>query len=154
MYYLSVTNTGTSTLGFSIQMDGKDCATDDFNNDGLPDCWEIAYFGSIYTYGPNSDPDGDGLSNLQEFQLGTDPTVPNTGTMVNTMVLPVYNADGTFGFSALGVLNQQYRVQSSSSLQPGSWTDVTNVIQLAPIQPVIVPKDNSTPTRYYRMVYP
>ena len=154
MYYLSVTNTGTSTLGFSIQMDGKDCATDDFNNDGLPDCWEIAYFGSIYTYGPNSDPDGDGLSNLQEFQLGTDPTVPNTGTMVNTMVLPVYNADGTFGFSALGVLNQQYRVQSSSSLQPGSWTDVTNFIQLAPIQPVIVPKDNSTPTRYYRMVYP
>jgi hypothetical protein len=152
MYYLTVTNTATNAQGFSFQMDGKDCATDDFNNDGLPDCWEIQYFGSIYTYGPNSDPDGDGLSNLQEFQLGTDPTKPDTS--LNTLVLPGFTPDGNFGFSSLGVLFQQYRVQASSSLLPGTWIDVTNFIQLAPVQPVVVPRDTSTPTRYYRLVSP
>ena len=133
-------------------MDGKDCATDDFNNDGLPDCWEIQYSGSIYTYGPNSDPDGDGLSNLQEYQLGTDPTKPDTA--LNTLVLPAFTPDGNFGFSSLGALFQQYRVQTSSSLLTGSWTDVTNFIQLSPVQPVVVPRDNSTPRRYYRLVSP
>jgi hypothetical protein len=152
MYYLTVTNTDTIVQSFSFQMDGKDCATDDFNNDGLPDCWEIQYFGSIYTYGANSDPDGDGLSNLQEFQLGTDPTEPNT--TLNRMVLPTFYPDGTFGFSSVGVLFQQYRVQSSSTLFAGSWTDVTNFVQLSPVQAVIVPKDSSSPTRYYRLVSP
>ncbi len=47
----------------------------DTDNDGLPDAWEIQHFGNL-DQGPNDDFDGDGLSNLREFQDGTDPTVP------------------------------------------------------------------------------
>ena len=43
------------------------------DNDGLPNAWEMSYFGHL-NYGPNDDPDGDGLTNLMELQLGTDPT--------------------------------------------------------------------------------
>jgi hypothetical protein len=44
--------------------------------DGISDEWRLRYFGSISA--PNSDagadPDGDGVSNLIEYQNGTDPT--------------------------------------------------------------------------------
>jgi hypothetical protein len=45
--------------------------------DTLHDLWETIYFGSIFTNGPNDDPDHDGLTNFQEFAYGTDPTVAN-----------------------------------------------------------------------------
>lgn len=53
-------------------------ALGDADSDGLPDTWEIKYFGDISKYGPQDDPDGDGLTNLQEFQYGTDPTKTDT----------------------------------------------------------------------------
>jgi hypothetical protein len=49
----------------------------DSDNDGLLDSWEIQYFGNL-SQGPNGDPDGDGLTNLQEYQGGTNPTIYNS----------------------------------------------------------------------------
>ena len=40
--------------------------------DGLPNDWEMQYFGHL-NWGSGDDPDGDGLTNLQEYILGTDP---------------------------------------------------------------------------------
>jgi hypothetical protein len=45
----------------------------DLDNDGLPDDWELQYFGDL-VQGPNDDYDHDELTNLEEYQLGTDPT--------------------------------------------------------------------------------
>jgi hypothetical protein len=51
--------------------------TDDSDNDGLPDYWEIYYFEtrSCTAY---QDYDGDSLNNLQEYQNGTNPTKKDT----------------------------------------------------------------------------
>ena len=46
---------------------------EDFDANGLNDDWEVQYFGQIGV-DPDADGDGDGLSNLQEFLSGTDPT--------------------------------------------------------------------------------
>jgi len=43
----------------------------------LPDEWQRYYFG-VTGINPNADPDGDGLTNLQEFLLGTDPSNADT----------------------------------------------------------------------------
>lgn len=44
-------------------------------SDGLPDDWVAQYFGSAsISINPNADADGDGVSNLNEFRLGTNPT--------------------------------------------------------------------------------
>jgi hypothetical protein len=76
MYFLFITNTTGSAQNFSFGVHGLNCATDDYDMDGLPDCWELSYFPSIYSYGPNDDPDGDGVSNLEEFLEGTSPIDP------------------------------------------------------------------------------
>lgn len=44
----------------------------DTDQDGLPDEWELKYFGEDPA-GPGDDADGDGRTNLQEFQAGSDP---------------------------------------------------------------------------------
>jgi alpha-tubulin suppressor-like RCC1 family protein len=49
----------------------------DPDGSGLPIAWEIAYFNAT-GIDPNADPDGDGVSNYQEYLDGTDPTNPNS----------------------------------------------------------------------------
>ncbi len=45
----------------------------DTDANGLSDAWELQYFGSLGT-SPVADPDGDGLTNAQEWELGTNPS--------------------------------------------------------------------------------
>lgn len=58
------------------------CAAQKDNNDsdedGLLDSWEIEYFGNITYYGSSEDPDGDELTNLEEFNSNTNPTIADT----------------------------------------------------------------------------
>jgi hypothetical protein len=52
--------------------------TGDANNDGLPDTWQIQYFGSTTnaSAAPNANPSGDGIPNWLKYNLGLDPLVP------------------------------------------------------------------------------
>jgi hypothetical protein len=49
---------------------------DDWNQNLICDEWEDRYFGRGID--PNDDPDGDGMSNLEEFRAGTVPTDPTS----------------------------------------------------------------------------
>ncbi|MBA7582573.1 hypothetical protein ES708_24504 [subsurface metagenome] len=50
----------------------------DTDGNGMPDDWEIYYGLDPYRDDANEDPDGDGLTNLEEFLAGTDPSAPNS----------------------------------------------------------------------------
>ncbi len=75
---VKVTGVASNALIFSV----GDVDSDD---DGLPDWWEIQYFGNL-SQTASGDPDGDSLTNLQEFQQGRNPTknaLADDGTGVN-----------------------------------------------------------------------
>lgn len=79
-------NTAASSRSGSLTVAGQTVTISqqgfvDSDGDGLPDSWE-SQFGlssaSITgTDGANGDPDGDGVTNLSEYQGSTDPTIPN-----------------------------------------------------------------------------
>ena len=83
-------------------------------SDGMPDNWMTQFFGSANPNagslrGPNDDNDGDGVSNLNEFRLGTSPVDANSvlrftsGTTagLNWFATPyeVYEVQGTTNFT-------------------------------------------------------
>ncbi len=62
-------------------------AVTDADEDGLPDSWERARWDTV-RQGAADDPDKDGLSNLMEFALGTNPVVASlSGLPVRNMEL-------------------------------------------------------------------
>jgi hypothetical protein len=50
----------------------------DWDADGMPDDWEIAYGFNPLLNDANGDPDGDGLTNLEEYEHETDPFNPDS----------------------------------------------------------------------------
>jgi len=56
---------------------GDNADTDD-DGDGMPDGWEVAYSLNPLVNDAADDPDGDGLSNLQEYQNNTNPENSDT----------------------------------------------------------------------------
>ena len=72
--------------------------TQDTDTDGLPDLWEIANFANL-NQGANGDTDGDYISNLVEFQNGSNPNsatdgnsngIPDDWELANTGKFSVY----------------------------------------------------------------
>ncbi len=69
------------------------------NNDGIPDGWRLHYFGTLSTNETSCaacDGDADGVSNLQEYRRGTDPTNPTSAniTLYANSVIGNDNLDG------------------------------------------------------------
>lgn len=75
-YVLTVTATddggltGSGTITVNV--------LDDVDGDGLKDTWEIANFGSIEAQSGTDDADADGVNNLSEYNIGTDPNSTDT----------------------------------------------------------------------------
>ena len=76
-------NDGTATIDMGVD----ECV--DKDRDGLPDYWEMAYFGNV-NQGSDDDYDGDGRNNIEEYQQGTNPASVADGD-----VAPLGNRDGT-----------------------------------------------------------
>ena len=90
----------------------------DSNLNGLPDWWEQSYFGYLGV-NPNADSDYTGMTNLQKFLAGLDPTNPQSRFAVSA---PVKNPVGN------GVVitwscepGKTYQVYYSDTLVSGSW---------------------------------
>ena len=77
------TDSNGLTAAYRALVGGVSTLTNDFDQDGLADAWEIANFGSL-VQGANNDFDRDGSSNLSAFQNGSNPnTIRFSFSMTN-----------------------------------------------------------------------
>jgi hypothetical protein len=108
------------------------------------------------TGGETGDADHDGLTNLAEYTLGTDPRSSNPTLLTlapaagnsYTLTFLARAASGT-GYEGL---TRKYDVQVSSDLAPDSWQDVsgyTNIVGAG--QNVVVTLPIATPRKFYRL---
>ena len=106
---------------FGVLVD-TNAALVDSDADGIPDWWMMKYFGHPTGQAgdlslASDDADGDGMSNLQEYLAGTDPTNPNSvfrllaGTPVN----------GTMNLTWPAVMGKSYQVQYKTNLDDPVW---------------------------------
>jgi hypothetical protein len=125
----------------------------DTNGDGLPDAWQIHYFGSITSPDArlDADPDHDGFNNLQEYLAGTDPTDPNSYLKLDSVEVGQTNSAVRFN----AVAGKTYTVLSTSSLFSG-WSKLADVAAQVTNGVVTVPDPSPTlvPARFYRLVTP
>lgn len=76
---------------------------------------------------PASDPDGDGMSNFQEYAFGLNPT---SGASVSPILSPLNDA-GLFTYTRRdpALSNLTYTVQTSTSLLEASWLNDLTAVQ-------------------------
>ncbi|HXI69496.1 MAG TPA: S8 family serine peptidase [Verrucomicrobiae bacterium] len=121
----------------------------DTDTNGLPDWWELQYFGHLTGTGPNADPDQDGLGNLSEWLAGTNPT--NAASGLRLFVSSAGNSNGVV-LSWPSVAGRTYRLERATNLLTGFHSTVrTNVTATAPTNTetdaAILPGN----ARYYRV---
>jgi hypothetical protein len=94
---------------------------DDVDNDDLPDAWELVYFGNITGQNGSDDSDGDGETNLGEFRFGTLPNDP-----ASRLDFKVVELDDRYIVEWFSSSQRSYKLQSSATLEPESWSDTQN----------------------------
>jgi hypothetical protein len=116
---------------------------------GLPDWWEMMYFGHLGV-NPNADADTNGLSNLQKYLAGLNPT--NAASTVLITQIEATNAAALIHFNT--VLGRTYTVEKTSALTPGSWSDVGQSTSGTGTEQIVSDSigSNQPPQFFYRLI--
>ncbi len=131
-----------------------DSGDDDFRlyaHDGLPDPWQVQYFGENGPDGVASgDTDGDGQSNFAEFVAGTSPTNAVSRFHLELVTLPDQPAQKYLFFSPR-LNDRSYTVEYSVDLGEG-FKPLTNTLQLDFGETrVVLDTDAPEPRKFYRV---
>ncbi len=137
----------TLLLGFDM---GQDLS--DSDNDGLPDWWEDANglnknddgSGDVNN-GPNGNPDGDGLDNLREYIVGSNPQSASSGLPLTTV--EPSGAGHTFSFPTIA--DRYYQPRVSDDLV--SWSNLGGPIAGDGSQKSVHDSDTGS-RRFYRAI--
>jgi subtilisin family serine protease len=102
----------------------------DSDLNGLPDWWELQYFGQLTGTSPTADPDHDGLNNLAEWLAGTNPTNAASGLRLTAVSVTNFN---TVALSWPSVAGKNYFLARSTNLLAGFDSVIaTNLAATAP----------------------
>jgi TusA-related sulfurtransferase len=99
-------------------------SAEDSVGDGVLDSWRALYFGGSGTTtnsdsAANADPDGDGMSNFQEYKAGTSPDDAQSVLRLGSIIS---GSDMTINFPTVG--GRRYRLEMTDSLTTPAWETV------------------------------
>ncbi len=119
-YYIALTaydlagnesNPSGEVSGIGVTNDPPPPDDPDSDSDGLPDDWEMGYFGNL-SQEPDADHDGDQANNMAEYHSGTDPTDPDSdsdqmpdGWEIQYGLNPLDSSDANIDSDGDGVTN-------------------------------------------------
>ncbi len=121
----------------------------DADQNGLPDWWELQYFGHLTGTSTNADPDHDGLGNLAEWLAGTNPTNAASVLRLNLAAVPKTNV---VNLNWPSVAGKVYQLESTTNLAKTPFAPfLTNLSASAPTN--FVTDTNARPdrARFYRV---
>lgn len=124
----------------------------DTDKDRVPDIWETANgFNPNLAGDADGDTDGDGVSNRNEFQSGTNPRDP--GSYLKVDRIESIRSSVRLSFNALS--NRTYGVLYRDALNSAPWSTLTNVLSRVTNRLETVVDDQATnASRVYRLVTP
>ncbi len=120
----------------------------DTDGDGIEDAWEMVYFDTLARDG-NADFDGDGFTDRQEYQSGSDPT--NRGSVLKVLSLTRPGAASTrlLWTSSPG---RRYQVETKATVTALSWTPVGSVVTTSGTTATLLDTESApSAERYYRV---
>jgi subtilisin family serine protease len=121
----------------------------DTDGNGLPDWWELQYFGHLTGTDPNADPDHDGMNNLAEWIAGTNPT--NAASVLRLTLVSATNASNIV-VRWSSVAGKNYWLERSTNLATGFNAVVaTNIAATAPTNTQTDTAILPGHTRFYRV---
>jgi hypothetical protein len=125
----------------------------DSDNDGLPTSWEVIHGldpeSSAAEDGANGDPDGDGLTNFQEYQVGTHPT-----DAASALRFAAISGEGGPSLTIEAAEGRSYSVLYSTSLSGAAWIKLTDIPSGGARAFEIADPNPQDGTRFYRLVSP
>ncbi len=120
---------GNGTMSFVFGFETGTALTYSSGQDGIPDWWRQKYFG--HTNGQAGDlsragdnPTGDGLTNLQKYILGLDPTKADAAQF---KLIITRASSSTVNLSFPSITNRLYQIVYSSS-PAGPWTNAGSAL--------------------------
>lgn len=126
----------------------------DWDDDGLPNDWEIAMgldpHNATGDHGAHGDPDRDGLINLAEFQAGTHPG--EAASVLEIRGVDVSAVETVIRFEAVD--GRTYSVLFADDPANGPWQRLADVPAEPGVREVVVRDPAHAATRYYRLVTP